>query len=151
VRAPRFVLLAVALGVACGGGGGGSSTSPTEVAAGVTGTWRATRAEYVNVADPTQRVDAISHGTTMTLAFGADGTFTLTTVDPGQKADVVTGTWTSSHDVLTMVPAGEAEDSQFDVALDGNNLSLYGGHVEYDFGNDGHVEEAILNMDLTHG
>jgi phosphoheptose isomerase len=150
VRAPRFVLLAVAVpGVACGGGG--SSTTPSEVASGLTGTWRVTRAQYVSATHSTQSVDVISQGTTMTLAFRTDGTFTLRIVDPGQEANVVTGTWTSSPDVLTIVPTGAPGDSQFDMALDGNNLSLSGGHVEYDFGDDGLLEEAILNMDLTHG
>jgi hypothetical protein len=150
VRAPRFVLLAVAaLGVACGGGG--SPTTPTGVASGLTGTWRVTRAEYVNAANSAQSVDVIAQGTTMTLAFEAGGTFTLTIVDPGQAASVVTGTWTSSHDVLTIVRTGQSGSSQFDMTLDGSNLTLSGGHVEYDFGNDGQLEEAILNMDLTHG
>jgi hypothetical protein len=150
VRPPRFVLLAVAaLGVACGGGG--SPTTPSEVASGLTGTWRVTRAEYINATNSAQSVDVIAQGTTMTLVLQAGGTFTLTIVDPGQAANVVTGTWTSSRDVLTIVRTGQSGNSQFDVTLDGNNLTLDGGHVEYDFGNDGQPEEAILNMDLTHG
>jgi hypothetical protein len=102
VRPPRFVLLAVAaLGVACGGGG--SPTTPSEVASGLTGTWRVTRAEYINATNSAQSVDVIAQGTTMTLVLQAGGTFTLTIVDPGQAANVVTGTWTSSRDVLTIV------------------------------------------------
>jgi hypothetical protein len=149
VRSPRAVLLAVAaVGVACGGGG---STSPSEAGPGIAGSWRVTRAEYVDAADSTQRVDVISQGTAMTFAFQGDGTFTLRTVDGGQEASVVTGTWTSSNDVLTLAGAGPSGDGQFGMALDGGNLSLSGGRVRYDFGHDGHLEDAILDMDLTHG
>lgn len=150
MRAPRFVLLAVAaLGVACGGGGGPST--PSEVGSSLVGTWRVTRAEYVNAANPAQSVDVIAQGTTMTLAFEARGSFTFTIVDPGQAARLVTGTWMSSHGVLTIVRTGQAGGSRFDVTLDGYHLTLDGGRVEYDFDNDGRLEEAILSMDLTHG
>jgi hypothetical protein len=145
------LLAAAALGVACGGGSGGGPSTPSEVASGLVGTWRVTRAEYVDAADSTRSVDVIARGTTMTLTFEARGSFTLTTVDPGRAASVVTGAWTFSHDVLTIVRAGGSGSSRFDVTLDGNNLALDGGRVEYDFGDDGRPEEAILNMDLTHG
>jgi hypothetical protein len=56
-----------------------------------------------------------------------------------------------SHDVLTIIRAGQAGGSRFDVTLDGYHLTLDGGRGEYDFDNDGRLEEAILNMDLTHG
>ena len=152
MHAPRFVpLAAAALGVACGGGGGGGPSTPSEVASSLVGTWRVTRAEYVNAANPAQSVDVIARGTTMTLAFEARGSFTLTTVDPGRAARVVTGAWTFSHDVLTIVRAGQPGSSRFDVTLDGNDLTLDGGRVEYDFGDDGRLEDAILSMDLTHG
>jgi hypothetical protein len=100
---------------------------------------------------PAQSVDVIAQGTTMTLAFDARGSFTLTTVDPGQAASVATGTWMSSHGVLTIVRTGQSGSSRFDVTLDGYHLTLDGGRGEYDFDNDGRLEEAILNMDLTHG
>jgi hypothetical protein len=96
-------------------------------------------------------VDVIRQGTAMTFVFKADGTFTLRTVERGQEASAVTGTWTSSNDVLMLAGAGPPGDGQFGVALDGSNLSLSGGRVRYDFGRDGHLEDAILEMDLTHG
>lgn len=150
MRAPRFELLAVAaLGVACGGGG--SPATPSAGSSGLVGRWRVTRAEYVNAADSTQGVDVIARGTTMTLAFEAGGSLTLTTVEPGRAAEAVTGSWTLSEDVLTIVRTGQSRSSQFAVTLDGNDLTLDGGRVEHDFDGDGRPEEAILSMDLTHG
>jgi hypothetical protein len=138
-----------ALGVACGGGGG--PATPSGSASSLVGTWRVTRAEYVDAADSTRSVDVIARGKTMTLTFEARGSFTLTTVEPGRAADVVTGSWTLAHDVLTIVRAGQPGSTRFDVTLDGNDLTLEGGRAEYDFDRDGRPEEAILNMDLTHG
>jgi phosphoheptose isomerase len=148
MRAPHVVLLAAAaVGVACGGSS--SSTSPSQIATGLVGTWRATRANYRSVANAALQTEVIAQGTTMTLVLESGGTFSLTIVDPGQQGNVVTGTWTSSRDVLTIVRTGQSGNSQFDMTLNGNTLTLTGGSALFDFESDGRMEEAKLDMTLT--
>jgi phosphoheptose isomerase len=148
VRAPCVVLLSgAALGLACGGGN--SSTTPSQIAEGLTGTWHATRAEYTSVANPALKLEVIARGTTMTLVLQPGGTFTLTIVDPGEAGNVVTGTWTSSRDVLTIVRTGQSGNTQFDMVLGGNTLTLTGGRALFDVRGDGQMEETTLDMTLT--
>jgi hypothetical protein len=153
MRISRIALLAVvgAL-VGCGGGdGGGSGGNPAGASAtggGLTGTWRATRAEYVSASNSSLRVDTVAQGSSLTLALEASS-FVLTISDPGEAAGVTNGTWRSSSDTLTLSPAGMPFSWQFDMNLSGNTLTLTGGAVEFDFNADGAFEQARLNLTLV--
>jgi hypothetical protein len=112
------------------------------------GTWKATKAEYVSVANSSTKDDIIAHGSTLTLVLDAS-TFVLTITDPGANPVVSNGTWSSSSDVLTLVPStGWFGQSQFDWSLNGNQLTRTGGHMPHDF-TLGNPEEAILNLVLV--
>jgi hypothetical protein len=99
--AVAILILAAILVPACGGGS--SATAPTPQT--LEGTWRATRAEFVSVANSSKRVEIISQGSTLTLAFSGSN-YTRTLTEPGQPADVQTGTWSASTDVMTLRPTG---------------------------------------------
>lgn len=114
------------------------------------GTWQATKAEYVSVADSNIKVDIIAEGSTLSLVLSS-GTFVLTITDPGPGTDpvVANGTWSKSIDTLTLVPAtGWFGESQFDMSLSGVTLMLTGGHIPFSF-TPGNPEEAILNLILV--
>lgn len=140
-----LLVLATAAAVSCGD----SPTSPGPTPQGLAGTWRATLAEYVSIADPNVRVEAVSHGTTIVLVLESTGSFTLTTTDPGAAPEVIIGTWTASADVITMNPTNRSGNIQFDFTMNGSTLTITGGHVAYDVNGDDADEEAILTMTLA--
>ena len=95
-----------------------------------------------------KRVDVVAKGTTVTLALtGSD--FALTMTDPGLPAKVTSGTWTSSSDTMSLKPAGMTWSWQFDMSQSGNNLTLNGASVEFDFAANGVMEQAKLYMTLV--
>lgn len=142
------LVAATALGGSCGGGGG-SFTSASQATETLVGTWRATKAEYTSRGNSSLRVDVVAQGTVVTLVLEPGGSFRLTITDPGLAGSVVTGTWSASRDVLTIAQSGQSGQTQFDMTLSGSTLTLNGGHVLFDFDDDGAGEESVLNMTLT--
>jgi hypothetical protein len=132
---------------ACGGGGSGSPTGPSSQA--LAGTWKATRAEFVNTVNANERLELVALGTTLTLTLDTAGAYTQKIVDPGQAGQTTTGTWSASQDTLTLKPTGMSWNIQFDMTLSGSTLALKGGHVEFDVNLDGRDEETIANLTLT--
>lgn len=132
------ILIAITWLAGCGGK---SSTGPNEQS--LPGTWQATRAEFVSRANPSVRMEIVSKGATMTLVLDAAHTYSMTVTNPGQSPDVVSGTWSASTDVLTLKQTGRSGDSQFDMNLSGNTLTLTGGSALFAF--DTVFEEAVLN------
>ncbi len=141
------VLIALALATLAACGGSGSTTAPSGQT--LAGTWKATKAEFVNSTNSSQRVELVALGTTLMLTLDAAGTYTQKIVDPGQAGQTTTGTWTSSKDVLTLRPAGKSGDTQFDMTLSGSTLSLSGGHVAFDVNLDGRDEETLAYLTLA--
>jgi hypothetical protein len=123
-----------------------SSTGP-EDPEGFLGTWNATKAEYTRVANTSTKVDIVAGGSTVVLLLNAT-TFTLTITDPGESPVVAGGTWSASTDIVTMTwTSGSSGESQFEYTLSGDNLTLSGGHMLYDF-TPGSPEEALLDLVL---
>jgi hypothetical protein len=121
-----------------------TSTNPT--VKGPVGTWHATRAEYVSVADSSKRVNIVSQGSTVTLVLDTS-TFTLTITNPGETPKVTTGSWTFTTNTMTLAPSGTSFTWVFDTMVSGESMSLSGAHVQFDFS--GTMEEAILTLVLT--
>jgi hypothetical protein len=112
------------------------------------GTWLATKAEYVKIADSNAKVDIIAAGSTLSLVLSSS-TFVLTVTDPASDPVISNGTWSKSIDTLTLVPTtGWLGESQFDMTLSTNHLTLTGGHMPFAF-TPGNPEEAILNLNLV--
>ena len=148
VFAALVVVATVAAG--CGGdsGSGGSGSSPSApTPQTLEGTWRATKAEFVSVANSSRRLDVVAQGGTVTIAFSGN-TYTFTLAQPGQAPVVQTGTWSASSEVMTLVRAGSSGNQQFDMTFGGNNLTLNGANALFDF-NTGAFEEAKLYMTLV--
>ncbi len=143
--AARVVPIVMAMVAVCCGGKSPTSPSTTTLS----GTWKATRAEFVSASNSSVRVEVVAQGTTMVLTLDSGGTYTQTITDPGQKGQTTTGSWSGSKDVLTLRPAGMSFEIQFDMTLNGNTLTLNGGHVQFDVNNDDRDEETILNMTLA--
>jgi hypothetical protein len=140
-----FVFFLIAPGIILGGSCK-STTGPDEE--GLKGTWKATKAEFTSVANPTTKADVVALGGTVTLALNAS-TAVLTITKSGQNPQTYNATWSASIDTLTLTwTSGASGNSQFDYSLNGDHLTLEGGHMPFDF-TVGNFEEAILEMNLT--
>jgi hypothetical protein len=142
IRAKIAVIL-VGL-VALAAGGCKNSTGPDVES--LIGTWQATKAEYVSVANSNTKVDIVAQGSTLTLLLSAS-TYVLTITDPGQNPEVINGSWSKSIDTLTLTPSGGSSDSVFDMSLSSDTLTLTGGGAWFDF-TPGNFEDATLNLIL---
>lgn len=134
------VVIAVFAAAGCGGGSpAGPVYRPLE------GTWTATKAEYVSVADPVRTVDIVAQGSTVTLVL-SESTFNLTIVDPGEAPEVTVGSWTASVATLTLSPVGTTTPWVFTMDQGWDTMILSGAHVAFAFG--GSPEEAILTVEV---
>jgi hypothetical protein len=138
-------ILALLLGVALACGDDAAGPSAEEL----TGTWEATRLEYVSVSAPVQTVDLIADGGSATLVLAPAGTYTFTIIPDGEPQATLSGTWESGGDVLTMTVTGASFSLQFALSLSGDTLRLSGADAEYDFDGDDVAEPARLNLVLT--
>jgi hypothetical protein len=139
------LLSGIALGaalVACGDDGDGTPGTP------LYGTWQITKYEYVSVADPSLAVDLVAQGATGTVALNADASYTATITEPGSASVTTTGTWSYTQDTFTLKRSGQSGDSQFDMVVGTNQLTLTGADTEYDFDGDGTPEPAKWNISL---
>lgn len=144
-NAKRMVLAAACASalVACDDGTGPSAEE-------LAGTWNATKAELVSVANPSIRLDVVALGGTVQLVLNENKTFTLTSTLPGEPAEVASGTWSSSVDQLTLTfTSGLSGDMQFDMALSGDTLTLGGADDDFDFNDDGVEEPAKVYLTLA--
>ncbi len=125
-----------------------SPTGPSAVS--LDGTWRATRAEFVSLASPTRSTEVVSKGMIVTLQLPTGANYTFTLAEPGAPPYVVTGTWTASKDELTLnLSAPLSGELQFDYVLNGNALTINGGHMLFTFDDKACPEESIVSMTLS--
>jgi hypothetical protein len=143
----------VVVGVACGGGGSsGPSTSD------LTGTWNATKVEFISTTG-LGTVDLIASGATVTLVFNADHSFQYTVTPAAGGAQVMTGAWQMMGiDLMRITPTGGSWYWGWDLTLSGNTLHLScdgamdvnnGIHAGYDFNHDGVWEPAKWDLVFT--
>lgn len=142
MRSLTAALLATAL-VACGDDGTGPG--PETFA----GNWTATRLEFVSTVNPAQRIEVIALGATFSLLLRSNGTWDATLTFPGEPDEDLSGTWTSTVDVFTMVETGGSNTMQFDYLLAGNTLTLTGADGEFDLNDDGVDDPVLINITLT--
>lgn len=132
--------------VALAGWGCKSNTGPEGEE--LTGTWNATMAEYVSVANTSIRTDIIANGSTLVLVLNTS-TYTMTITDPGESPVVTNGSWSNSIDTLTLTPSGGTSNMVFDLnMIDDNTIGLTGGGAWFDF-TAGNFEDATLNLRLA--
>lgn len=135
---------AAAVLAACGDGDGNGPP-----ASDFAGTWDATSMEFTERANPANHVEVIGLGATFVITLSANGTYTATITAPGEAPEVTTGTWSAGADVITIRETGMSGNMQFDYTLVGDNLTMLGGHVEFDIDDDDADEECTLDMTLV--
>ncbi len=137
-RSVRVLAVVTAAALGCGDNDG---TGPSPNA--LVGNWRATKCEFVSVAN-SSRVDLVPNGGTIRLALAQGGTYVLTVSQPGEPDEVTSGAWSASKDVLTL-KRGIGE-WQFDMSLAGGTLTLSGADTDFDFDGDDVDEPAVMNL-----
>jgi hypothetical protein len=111
----------------------------------ITGTWSATKDEYVSKSSAIT-VDLIAQGGTATLELRSDQTFEFTCTPAGKAPEVTTGTWSVGTDVFRATPTGMSWSWEWDFSLASGVLTLAGATAEYDCNNDGTPEDATWNL-----
>lgn len=135
------IALMGAAAVACGGDDKPSSES-------VSGTWSIAKFEYVNAANSSERVDLIASGYSGTVTLNDNGQYVATITEPGFEPVSTTGTWSYTVDTFTLQETGSSGNSQFDMDVGNDVLTLTGANSEYDFDGDDVPEPAVWNITL---
>ena len=144
MRLMRHALFAGAVAAAAAGCSSDSTgPSPDTLAA----TWTATETQFISTTNPAQMADIVGMGGSVRLTLNANNTFTLTTMMPGHPMDQLSGTWSSSVDVLTLHHGSGT--SEFEMTHSGNTLTLTGAHGSFDVNGDDVDEEVTMNMTMT--
>lgn len=110
------------------------------------GTWSATKMEFTNTANTSQKVDAIQLGVSFTMTINSDGTvssvFTM-----GGSTDTDTGSISVTGNAVTLNLDGPATGT---LERNGDTLTVnLTTGVEWDFDDDGTDEDVTLLLVLT--
>lgn len=132
------ILLCAVLGC---GDDNGSGPQPEQI----TGTWNATKVEYVSQ-PPGTTVDIVALGGSGVLTLDQPDAFQLVITPSGDLPDTTRGSWELDGDVMRVTPEGMPWSLEFDVAFSGDHLALTGASAEYDFDDDDTPEDATLNL-----
>jgi hypothetical protein len=139
----RDALLIVAL-AALGACGGDKATAPEP--AQLTGTWIATKDEYVSKTTAS-RIDLVAAGGTAALVLTEQGRLEFVERPAGGRPDTLRGNWSSSVDMITFTFDTMSGERQYDLDLSAEVLRLTGGDAPHDFG--AGMEETKQDLAFT--
>jgi hypothetical protein len=143
IHAMSLALLLVAAGACSDNNGSGPPANE------MAGTWTATRLEFVEAANPTNKIEVIGLGGSATVTLTENHDFTIVSSMPGESSETSTGTWSTSSDVMTFhFSSGLSGTWQFDYSLSGTTLTLNGAHTDFDFNGDDVMEDGRVNLVL---
>ena len=126
-----------------------SKDNPGPAPSEITGTWQATKDEYIAKAAPHVSVDLVGAGGSATLVLNEDHTLILTEKPLTGSESVLNATWELETDLMRVTPVGATWYWAWDVSLSGNTLHLTGADRLYDCDGDATPEEADWNLTLT--
>jgi len=107
------------------------------------GNYTATKLEFVSVADPSDKFEAIAAGITVDLVITSGGDYTITVHSPGDPDDVTTGTVVLDGNKITL---DNSDPTSGTFTLDGNKFTLHiTTGAEFDFDNNGTDDPATVN------
>jgi hypothetical protein len=113
------------------------------------GTSEATRFEFINNADPSQRVDLVSEGGNFSLRIDEQGRFLETSFDPRSGVtETRTGTVELRGSDLVFTDDAGGTPRIFAVERSRNGFILSRTNDRFDFDNDGELEPATFEAEL---
>ena len=134
--------LLAAAGLACGGDNGATGPSASDLV----GQWNAVKAELVSNEKPTDKIDVLAGGVTLTLWLNDDHTWSSHQYAPGGNDLWSYGTWSLKGSTLTITENGDSETVR--VTCNGTTMTLK-GNTTWDHDLDGIDEPATLTMNFT--
>ena len=88
------------------------------------GTWTTQSMFFTRVADPLLSVNLVAFGASLTLVLGADETYSITFVFPGEPTEEEMGTYTVSGSTLTLSETGTGSPEAYTMSRDGDTMTL---------------------------
>lgn len=110
----------------------------------IVGTWNATKFEFTNAADTTEKVDIIPLGGGLNLIISSQATYNATIKFPGETPIVETGQIIAKTSTTILLLPNNGDSYSFDYVLSQNMLTLINENADFDFDDDGVDEPAIL-------
>jgi hypothetical protein len=114
--------------------------------ADIVGTWNATRWEFTNDADPSEKVDVIERGVTATVTVQSDGRYALLITLEDGSTDPSAGVLQTVGEYLVARDDVDPEPEAFSCALAGDVMALTSTNTSYDFDEDGLDENASYTV-----
>ncbi len=141
-RLLKSVVPVAVIWIACG--------NPASVEPGaIAGTWNGLQYAFVNKADPTEGVELVSQGATLTVTFTSGGDFTWDFRDVDGAVEARSGTFSVDGEFLTFSESGQGSPDPFLAVREDHNMTLRTGNREFDFDEDGTDDPAELRIFLT--
>jgi len=140
-------LLATLVLLSVGACGGDDPVGVEATASDLLGTWDITSLTFTSVPAGSS-AELVSQGFSGEITFRQDGTYTLTTTDPGQAVEVEDGTFTVSGSTLSLIVPGEVSALTIQ-ALTSTAATLFQADDEYDFNDDGTETPATVTVVLA--
>ncbi len=106
------------------------------------GTWTSVELTAANAADPSQQIDLIAQGLSLSLEFRANGEFMLTISDVFGVSETTMGTFDVVGDSITLM----AEGTQLTLSAerDGDVLTVSWSEVDIDWDDDGTPDLTVF-------
>lgn len=143
----RWASMALILAAGACGDDQGPGGGPTAL---LQDTWVATTWEYVNQADPSDKVSFTAQGISVTLTIG-ESNYSIVFSAPGQPSQTISGTYVVSGNTFTITETGssESESVTFSFSNNNNTLTMSDADTNWDFDDDGTDDPATLQMVFT--
>ena len=108
------------------------------------GTWTSVEMTAANAADPSQQIDLIAQGLSLSLEFRANGVFMLTISDVFGESESTIGTFDIVGDSITLM--AEGTDVTLSAERDGDVLTVSWSEVDIDWDDDGTPDLTVFRV-----
>lgn len=129
----------------------GDNTPKPPTVEQLAGTWTATKFEFTNKSNTSQKVDLVTLGGVFTLTIDSSGAYTATIVLPGEPPDVDTGVITTITGNSITIDSDSDDPEVLSFTYSGNSMTLVSDNSEFDFNDDGVETPAIATIVLVRG
>lgn len=127
-----------------------SSSTDTTASLDLTGTWTATKYQFVSVNHVGTSLDLVAQGYSVTLV-GTATAWTVTALKNGALFDTEIGTYTATASTITLTTTNHTNNTTtvFAASRNGSTLTMTNGTGTFDFGTGNGTEAVTLNVTLV--